>query len=154
MAGNQKIQVNGVTVQPPRPALNFMPLSGTAIAQTDDTVNGATIITLPGQPSAATVPFSATPTFNVATAAVQRIVLTGNITGYTVPAGAYEGQSLTLKFIQDGTGSRTLAGTPANVRLAGGALTLTTTASKVDTLNFLWDATLTQWIEECRALGA
>lgn len=154
MAGNQKIQVNGVTAQPFRPALNLVPLSGSSIPLTDDTVNGATVITLPGQPLTATVAFSATPTFNVATAAVQRIVLTGNITGWTTPAGAYEGQTLTIKFIQDGTGSRTLAGTPANLRLAGGALTLSTGANKCDTLNFLWDATLTQWIEECRALNA
>ena len=154
MAGNQKIQVGGTTLQPPRPALNFVALPGTSLQQADDTVNQATVLNLGGQPLGNTVAFSATPNFNVATAAVQRIVLTGNITGWTLTAGTYEGQSLTIKFIQDGTGSRTLAGAGGNIRLAGGALTLSTGANKCDTLNFLWDATLSQWIEECRALNA
>lgn len=98
------------------------------------------------------VTFSATPTFDPANGDFQTITMTANITGWTFSAGL-EGEVVTIAFIQDGTGSRTLAGTPSNVLLAGGALTLTTTASKRDQITFRYDATLTKWVEQARSLN-
>jgi hypothetical protein len=103
-------------------------------------------------PRVATVAFSATPAFSAAP--FQHIKLTGNITGWTLAAGV-NGQEITIYFEQDGTGNRTLAGTPANVRLAGNALTLSTGANKVDALTLAWDEALgtPKWVEICRALN-
>lgn len=99
------------------------------------------------------IAFSATPAFSLAES--QQITLTGNITGWTLPAGVGD-MEVTICFIQDGTGSRTLAGAGANIRLAGGALTLSTGANKVDTLTFKWNANLgtPAWVEKSRALNA
>jgi hypothetical protein len=44
------------------------------------------------------------------------------------------GQKVELHFVQDATGSRTLAGLPASVKLSGAAITLTTAATKCDVL--------------------
>lgn len=98
------------------------------------------------------VAFSATPTFDPATGEYLTITMTANITGWTFTAGT-AGEVCTIVFIQDGTGSRTLAGTPANVRLAGGALTLTTTINKADAITFRYDATLAKWLEISRSLN-
>lgn len=98
------------------------------------------------------IAFSATPAFTLAES--QQITMTGNITGWTLPAGVGD-MEVTINFIQDGTGSRTLAGAGANIRLAG-ALTLTVTANKIDTLVLKWNANLgtPAWVEKSRALGA
>lgn len=61
--------------------------------------------------------------------------LTGNVTGFTF-TNLVAGRRYEVHFIQDATGSRTLAVTSAVVKLAGGALTLTTTASKRDVIQF------------------
>lgn len=100
----------------------------------------------------AVVAFSATPTFTRAKS--QQITLTANITGWTMPTGVAD-EEVVLIFVQDGTGSRTLAGTPANVRLAGGALTLSTGANKADIITFKWDASLgtPAWVEKSRSLN-
>lgn len=99
------------------------------------------------------IAFSATPAFTIAES--QQITLTGNITSWTIANGVGD-MEVSLCFIQDGTGSRTLAGTPANVRLAGAALTLSTGANKIDTLFLKWNANLgtPAWIEKGRALNA
>jgi hypothetical protein len=78
--------------------------------------------------------------------------LTANVTAWTlVSANIAPGQYVTISFVQDATGSRTLAGlTNTNIRwmnttyggtTAGSAPTLTTTASKADTFHFRWDGT-------------
>jgi hypothetical protein len=61
--------------------------------------------------------------------------LTGNVTGFTF-SNLVVGKRYEIHFIQDATGSRTLAVNATVVKLAGGALTLTTTASKRDVLQF------------------
>lgn len=67
----------------------------------------------------------------------QKSTLTGNCTyTFTAPNGP---SHLTLKVIQDGTGSRTVTW-PSAVHWSGGtAPTLTTTASKVDVITFYYD---------------
>lgn len=67
----------------------------------------------------------------------QKSTLTGNCTfTFTAPNGPC---MLSLKLVQDGTGSRTVTW-PAAVHWAGGtAPTLTTTASKVDVITFYYD---------------
>lgn len=99
------------------------------------------------------VTFSATPAFLTYKGAVARIILTNNITGWTLDNGSFEKQFMDLYFVQDGTGNWTLAGTPANVRLAGSALTLSTGASKIDTIRLKWDVTLSKWLEVSRSLN-
>ena len=98
------------------------------------------------------IPFSATPAFTQAES--QQITLTNNITGWTLPAGVGD-MEVTINFIQDNTGNRTLAGAGANIRLAG-TLTLSTGANKIDTLCLKWNANLgtPAWVEKSRALNA
>ena len=63
------------------------------------------------------------------------IPMSANITSVVFTNGdSKKGQMIELHFVQDATGSRTLAGLPSAVKLAGGAITLTTTASKRDVL--------------------
>ncbi len=98
------------------------------------------------------IAFSATPSFTLAES--QQITLTGNITGWTLPSGVGD-MEVTISFIQDGTGNRTLAGAGANIRLAG-TLTLSTGAGKIDTITLKWNANLgtPAWVEKSRALNA
>lgn len=98
------------------------------------------------------VTFSATPTFTGADGEHQQITMTANITSWAFTAGL-AGEVVTIEFIQDATGSRTLAGTPANVLLAGGALTLTTTASKRDAITFRYNTAAAKWVEIGRSLN-
>jgi hypothetical protein len=100
-----------------------------------------------------TVTFSATPAFKTYLGMHARMILTSNVTGWTLDDGAFEGQRMRFTLVQDGTGNRTLAGTPANVRLAGGSLTLSTGANKVDRFELEWDVTLSKWIEVGRSLN-
>lgn len=76
------------------------------------------------------------------TGSIQEIVLTGNVTGtptFTAPTGV---SRLTLRVKQDGTGSRTIAAWPSGVRWPGGtAPTLSTGASAIDYITFLYDGT-------------
>ena len=70
----------------------------------------------------------------------QRSTLTGNCT-FTFSPEPTGPCSLTLKLVQDGTGSRTVTW-PADVKWPGGtAPTLTTTASAVDIVTFYYDGT-------------
>lgn len=96
------------------------------------------------------VTFSATPAFTPADGDYQQITLTANITSWTIGAGL-AGEIITLEFIQDATGNRTLSGTPGNVLLAGGAFVLTVTANKRDTLTLRYNTTAAAWVEISRA---
>lgn len=87
-------------------------------------------------------------TFNAANGTQITATLTDNIT-VTLTAGTVIGQRLTLKLIQDGTGSRT-ATWPSNFKKVGGTLTLTTTASAVDVITMQYDGT--NWNETGRNL--
>lgn len=105
-------------------------ISGLGSPLCTDANGGATTVSCPGGggsstvASAEVVSFSSTPTFSTAFN-VSRIVLTGNITTFTLGAGS-DGQSKTLCFKQ-GAGPFTVAG-PANV---DGFFT-------VGTINALW----------------
>ncbi len=103
-------------------------------------------------PGRFTVTSSATPAFDPANGDKQRMILTANVTSWTFAAGL-SGETVTIEFIQDGTGSRTLAGTPANVKLAGAALTLSTGVNKRDLITFEYDSTDSNWYERSRALN-
>lgn len=115
------------------------------------TVNGGAIKDTAGpivgfQP--ANMTFSATPAFDSSTGNTVRMVLTANVTSSTIVGSPQAGQQLTLELQQDATGSRTMVW-PAGVKLAGGAFTLTTTASKTDTVTLVFDGT--NWIEIARS---
>jgi hypothetical protein len=93
--------------------------------------------------SAETVTFSATPTFSVKTR-FSFITMTGNVTSFTLAAGM-NGQEKTLTFCQDGTGTHTVTGVPANVR---GFMTVGTTASKCNSQHFTYAAGQTAWLAD------
>lgn len=75
-------------------------------------------------------------TVDLSLGAVFLLTLTGNITSFQASNAPTTGSEWEVHFIQDATGSRTIAGFVAAFRLAGGALTLTTTAGKRDILRF------------------
>lgn len=67
-------------------------------------------------------------------ASVFIVSLTGNVTSFAF-ANVPNGQIVEVHFIQDATGSRTLAGIDSSVKTAG-TLTLTTTANKRDVVRW------------------
>jgi hypothetical protein len=83
---------------------------------------------------------------------VKTLTLTGNVTLTLAAAtGTTAGDLLTLIISQDGTGSRLITW-PATAKLAGGAVTLTTTATTgKDLLQFVFDGT--NWNETGRSLA-
>lgn len=85
--------------------------------------------------SETTTSFSTTPTFDFSTFFNTKITLTNNISSITC-SNQKAGQSGTIRFIQDSTGSRTLPGTfGCNFKFAGGTQpVLTTTANAIDAL--------------------
>ena len=98
---------------------------------------------------------SATPTYNCANGETIHHLMTGNVTSWTMTAGV-AGQRCTLVWEQDSMGNRTLAGTPANVKFAGGAFTLTTTGGKLDSATFVYDINVgvpasSYWVEIARS---
>jgi len=63
--------------------------------------------------------------------------LTGNLTSFAFSNPVNQRQDIEVHFIQDATGSRTLAGASASIKWAGGvAPTLTTTAGRRDIFRF------------------
>jgi hypothetical protein len=100
---------------------------------------------LPDQPTVAsseTVTFSATPTFSIATRA-SIIALSGNITSFTLAAGA-DGQEKTLEFCQNATGGYAVAG-PSNVH---GFFTVGTAASKCSSQHFTYTVAQSAWLAD------
>lgn len=76
-------------------------------------------------------------TVDLSAVGVQVLTLTGNVTSFAFsnPAGARE--EIEVHFVQDGTGSRTLAGVNASIKWAGAAApTLSTTAGRRDIFRF------------------
>lgn len=88
-------------------------------------------------------------TFNRVNGDTITATLTGNIT-VTLTDGVGNGDKLKLILTQDGTGSR-LVTWPSNFKKAGGALTLSTGAAAVDTIEMVWDGT--NWREVSRSLN-
>lgn len=78
------------------------------------------------------------------------ITLTGNITGITIN-NASAGRKLRFVFIQDSSGSHTLAGWPSSVKFAGGSFTITSTASKTSIIDLEYENSL--WLETGRSLN-
>lgn len=100
-----------------------------------------------------TLASTATPAFDPSTQGnSMRMVLTANVTGWTVTSGL-PGERIIITWIQDGVGARLLVGTPANVKLLAGAITLSVGASAVDKQMFEWDNTLSAWYEISRTLN-
>jgi hypothetical protein len=87
------------------------------------------------------VSFSTTPVFNPAYLS-NIITLTGSLTSWTLAAGN-SGQSMTLTFCQNATGSFTTGSTPANVR---GFFTIGSTASKCSSQSLTYSANQTAWL--------
>jgi hypothetical protein len=83
------------------------------------------------------ITFSATPTFDFSTFLNASIVLTANITSMTW-SNMKAGQAGLLRFVQDGTGNRTIpAIVNSNLKCAGGCnYTLSTAANAVDVLAY------------------
>lgn len=82
---------------------------------------------------------------------VHSAALTGNVTGWSISGTPVSGQEIEITWIQDATGSRTLAGGPGTVKHAGAALTLTTTANRRDVVTYRYDGT--NWIEKSRSMN-
>ncbi|RKY32398.1 MAG: hypothetical protein DRP74_02685 [Candidatus Omnitrophota bacterium] len=95
------------------------------------------------------VDFSATPTFDCDEGDIFKITLTGNITGITLK-NAYQGRTITIIFLQDAIGSRTVAGWASNVKLAGAAFTVTSTASVYSAITLTYTGSV--WVEVARSL--
>lgn len=96
-----------------------------------------------------TVASSATPAFDASAGDIQEMQMTGNVTSSSI-TNATKGQRLTLILTQDGTGSRLMTW-PSDLKLAGGSVTLTTTASRKDVFTFMYDGT--NWRELSRSLN-
>jgi hypothetical protein len=84
-----------------------------------------------------TVTYASTITPNVTNGNVQTVTLTGNVT-FNAFASPVAGQSLTLKVVQDATGSRTLTST---MKFAGASKTLSTAANSIDIISVYYDGT-------------
>jgi hypothetical protein len=86
----------------------------------------------------ATITYASTITPNIALGSIQQVTLTGNVTMNAFGGTPQAGQSMVIKFIQDGTGGRTLTST---MKWAGGLKTLTATANAVDIASVFYDGT-------------
>jgi hypothetical protein len=108
------------------------------------TVAAALKASLPGiQSRAITLTDAATITLDAARGSYHRVTLAGNRT-LAAPTNPSDGQRLILEIIQDATGSRTLTW---NAVFFFGTITntLTTTASKRDVFEFVYNMASTRW---------
>lgn len=79
-------------------------------------------------------------TINFANGNIQRLTLTGNVTGITL-SNLKDGSEYIITCIQDATGSRTVVWGSSVKWVGGNAPTLTTTANARDTFKFVSDGT-------------
>lgn len=87
------------------------------------------------------VAFSATPTFDCATGNVfEMVALTGNVTSITM-SNATAGQTVQIRFLQDGTGGRTVA-VPSGAKVDG---SINTGANRVSWLVLTYSARGARW---------
>jgi len=91
-------------------------------------------------------------TLDLSSPSIYVLISGSNVTSWTIPNGQHN-QTVTIVWAQGGMGHFTLAGTPANVRLAGGSFVLTGDTSKVDVLTLQWNTILNQWVEQSRAMN-
>ena len=143
VSGSTKIEITTVTV---RPGANLSMSLGDSGRRYQESwaAQRATVEKV--------VTFSATPTFTPSDGDYQQITMTGNITSWAVVDGL-AGEVMTLEFIQDATGTRTLSAPPANVLLTAGVLVLTVTANKRDTVTLRYNTANDTWNEIGRALN-
>lgn len=94
--------------------------------------------------------FAAAQTVTFTAGALAILTLTNNLTSLTFAGGTTDGV-YELHLVQDATGSRTLSAPAAAIKWAGGAPTLTATASKRDIFRFRYDGT--NWWEISRSMN-
>lgn len=98
---------------------------------------GLTSYQRPGHHGPAPHNISGAVTLDLSGSDTQLVTMTGNVTTLVLSGVTTAGTELEIQFIQDGTGSRTLAGVTSTIKWAGGSTpTLTTTASKRDIFRF------------------
>jgi hypothetical protein len=85
------------------------------------------------------IAFSATPTFNAATANNFKITLTGNVTSSTL-SGATAGQRIIMEIIQDGSGGHTFVW-PSNMKNTMNIADQAAGANEVSLQEFYYDGT-------------
>lgn len=93
------------------------------VALIDRLLGGQTVVT-----------FSATPTFDASLGRLFKIVLTANVTSFSITNPAHIGQVIVIKFVQDATGGRTVA-FPAGIV----AEDVVAKASSTSIYAFQWD---------------
>lgn len=98
-------------------------------------------------PRIKTVTYAASITVDADEAETFFITLTGNITAIAIK-NPDTGRRIKFIFLQDGTGSRTVAGWPAAVLLSGAAFTVTSNANRYSTISF--EYVNSKWIEIAR----
>jgi len=92
------------------------------------------------------VDYSATPTIDADEGEIFLITLTGNITGLKI-INPYQGRKVTIIFLQDGTGGRTVAWT-TTVKLAGAAAIGGDQANEYSTITLVYTGSV--WVEIAR----
>lgn len=124
----------GVSLTSSVTGLNFV---GTGVTAT---TSGGNVTVTCNKTTLSNVAYGATPTVDWTGVDVARILLTGTCT--PTFTGAVDGQKCILEVWQDGTGSRSMVLTSANVRYGTDitSITFTTTASKKDRVGFIYDA--------------
>ena len=81
-------------------------------------------------------------------------ILNTSVTSVLFPSTPVDGQELTLRFKQGSSGGPyTVAGWPANVALAGGNFTATTTANRSDVICFRYSTVMLRWYEISRSMN-
>jgi hypothetical protein len=90
---------------------------------------------------------SGTLTVNPLASGVQRVTLTANVATMVMSTPTYDGTQMELQFIQDATGSRTVAW-PANTTWPsnGSAPVLSTAANAQDIFKFTYNGTTSKWV--------
>jgi hypothetical protein len=90
--------------------------------------------------------FSATPVIDLSAGNPIDMTLTGNITSMTFTGGV-DGQKATLRLLQDGTGSRTLAfGSGVGFGSDITTITLSTAANSLDLIGIEYNAALSKYL--------
>jgi hypothetical protein len=87
---------------------------------------------------------------NPASGQVATATLSVNVTAWSIAGALAPQQMITMVFVQDAVGGRTLAGAAANIKL-NGALVLSAGANKRDTVGFEWDGV--NYVERFRSLN-
>jgi len=79
------------------------------------------------------------------------VTLTGNVTSWSILNPVGDGEVVEIHFIQDAVGGRTLSGKAAAIKLAGGALLLSTAANARDAVQLRFTSSL--YVETSRSLA-